>query len=250
MLLLKESQQTRLGKILGSALRIASFFGIASLFLEYGFFIPEQTKAVLHLVDIGVVTIFIMHTLLNWLIDRHKKAYAKRYWLEITLIALFVLQLGITYFAAPVFVRKIFNTLHITRLTEVYIILVQIYLVFHVILGFARFNARIASLAFSPASILMFSYIFLILLGTIFLMLPKAGASAGHPITSLDAFFTATSATCVTGLTVRDTGSSFSTTGQMMILFLIQLGGIGLVTFAMFFNLLQQRFLGIRQSVI
>ncbi|MFH1227844.1 MAG: potassium transporter TrkG [Planctomycetota bacterium] len=250
MLLLKESQQTRLEKILASALRIASFFGIGSLFIEYGFFIPEQTKNTLHLVDIGVVMVFITHTLLNWLIARHKKNYAKRYWLEITLIALFLLQLGITYFAAPVFIRKTFNTLNIARMTEIYIVLVQIYLVFHVILGFARFNARIASLAFSPAAILMFSYIFLILLGTIFLILPKAGASSEHPITSLDAFFTATSATCVTGLTIRDTGSSFSTTGQMMILFLIQLGGIGLVTFTMFFSLLQQRFLGVRQSVI
>ncbi|MFH0889196.1 MAG: potassium transporter TrkG [Planctomycetota bacterium] len=250
MLFLQHPQQTLLEKISWFALRVAMFFGVVSLFLEYGFFISEQTGNILHIVNVGVVTIFILHVLLNWLFARNKKIYFKSYWLEITLVALFFLQLGATYFAAPVLLRKIFEGLHITRMTGVYIVLIQIYIVFHLILGFARFNARIASLAIKPATILLFSYLFLVILGTVFLLLPKASASNEHPITSLDALFTATSATCVTGLTIRDTGNDFSTTGQMMILFLIQLGGLGLVTFTMFFSLLQQRFLGVRQTVI
>ena len=58
-------------------------------------------------------------------------------------------------------------------------------------------------------------------------MLPMS--SAGEPIGFTDALFTSTSATCVTGLTVKDTGKDFSLVGQIIIISLIQLGGLGIV---------------------
>jgi trk system potassium uptake protein TrkH len=67
-----------------------------------------------------------------------------------------------------------------------------------------------------------------ILAGAVLLMLPVSAAR--QPIGFLDALFTATSAVCVTGLTVRDTGSEFSTFGHLVILALIQLGGLGITT--------------------
>ncbi|MFH1699949.1 MAG: TrkH family potassium uptake protein [Candidatus Zixiibacteriota bacterium] len=69
-----------------------------------------------------------------------------------------------------------------------------------------------------------------IIIGTILLYLPVS--SAGDSISLIDAFFTSTSAVCVTGLTVLDTGSDFSFFGQVVILILIQLGGLGIMTFA------------------
>lgn len=72
----------------------------------------------------------------------------------------------------------------------------------------------------------------MILLGTLLLSLPVAHAA--EPVSVLDAFFTATSATCVTGLTVVDTGTRFSPFGQAVVLGLIQIGGLGLMTFAVF----------------
>jgi trk system potassium uptake protein TrkH len=71
-----------------------------------------------------------------------------------------------------------------------------------------------------------------IVVGTLLLSLPVA--HAGEPVSLLDAWFTATSATCVTGLTVVDTGSRFSAFGHAVILGLIQVGGLGLMTFAVF----------------
>ena len=250
MLLLRDPQPTALGRALDSALRIAVFFGVASLFLEYGFFVSAEILSLLYSIDVGVVSVFILHVLLKWLIARDKKKYARHYWLEITLVVLFLMQIVVTYLAAPAFIRNTLGSLHIGLMTKIYIVTLQIYLVLHLLLGFARLNARIASLTMKPAAILLASYIFLILLGALFLMLPKAAASVEKPVTLLDAFFTATSATCVTGLTIRDTGADFSTTGQMMIIFLIQIGGLGLVTFTMFFSLIQQRSLGVRQTVV
>ncbi len=67
-------------------------------------------------------------------------------------------------------------------------------------------------------------------IGTILLLLP---ISAGRqPVTFIDAIFTATSAVCVTGLTVLDTQKDFSAFGQVVIMLLIQLGGLGIMTFA------------------
>jgi trk system potassium uptake protein len=68
--------------------------------------------------------------------------------------------------------------------------------------------------------------------GSLLLSLPLS--RAGAPVSALDALFTATSAVCVTGLTVVDTGSRFSPLGQAVILALIQVGGLGLMTFAVF----------------
>ena len=88
----------------------------------------------------------------------------------------------------------------------------------------------------NPARVIVSSFALLIFVGTLLLMLPISSAS-GQFTSPLDALFTATSATCVTGLTVQNTGVYFSGFGQGVILALIQCGGLGLITFATFFNL-------------
>jgi trk system potassium uptake protein TrkH len=85
----------------------------------------------------------------------------------------------------------------------------------------------------SPAALLAGSFAALILLGTILLSLPQAHAAGA--VGGLDALFTATSAVCVTGLIVVDTAGDFTRFGQAVILCLIQLGGLGIMTFAALF---------------
>ena len=95
----------------------------------------------------------------------------------------------------------------------------------------------------SSLQIIALGFFLIILAGTGLLMLPVStqapgGASFG------DALFTATSATCVTGLVVRDTGTYWSTFGQVVIIALIQVGGLGFMTIATLFMLLLRRRLG------
>jgi len=85
---------------------------------------------------------------------------------------------------------------------------------------------------FPPAVILAGSFAVVIASGALLLSLPFA--HSGEPVSFLDALFTSTSAACVTGLTVVDTGSRFSPAGQAVVLALIQVGGLGLMTFAVF----------------
>jgi trk system potassium uptake protein TrkH len=83
-----------------------------------------------------------------------------------------------------------------------------------------------------------------ILAGTLLLWLPAASREA--PLGFIDALFTATSATCVTGLTVVDTGTHFTLFGQLVILALIQIGGLGIMTLGTFFILTFGGRLGLR----
>ncbi|MBR5691643.1 MAG: hypothetical protein IKX46_06815 [Verrucomicrobia bacterium] len=73
------------------------------------------------------------------------------------------------------------------------------------------------------------SFIFLIAVGTLFFKLPFS-LNPGVTLTWTDAFFTATSAVCITGLSTITVGDVFSLPGQMMLLFLVQMGGVGIFT--------------------
>jgi trk system potassium uptake protein len=79
-----------------------------------------------------------------------------------------------------------------------------------------------------PATLVLASFLLAILVGAVLLKIPLA-ARTGH-LAWVDAFFTATSAVCVTGLAVVDTGRYFTPFGQLIILIMIQIGGFGVMT--------------------
>jgi trk system potassium uptake protein TrkH len=95
-----------------------------------------------------------------------------------------------------------------------------------------------------PSRLVAVSFAALILLGTLLLSFPAA--ASGRLLSPLDALFTATSASCVTGLVVLDTGTDFSLFGQVVILLLIQVGGLGIMTLSTFATLLLGGSLGLR----
>lgn len=100
------------------------------------------------------------------------------------------------------------------------------------------------------AKMLLLSFAVAIVIGTLLLSLPMATVE-GFPDTGLiDALFTATSATCVTGLIVVDTGTHFTLFGQAVILVLIQLGGLGIMTYSVFLGLVLGRGAGLWQRDI
>ncbi|MBD3370117.1 Trk family potassium uptake protein [Candidatus Fermentibacteria bacterium] len=117
------------------------------------------------------------------------------------------------------------------------------------LIGFRLFLSHLGSWVintFPPPAILAVTLGIVIIIGTILLSMPGATTS---PIGFLDAFFTSTSATCVTGLIVLDTGGAFTTFGQVIILTMIQIGGLGLMTFVAFFALFLGHRVGLRENV-
>ncbi|MBW2107967.1 MAG: hypothetical protein JRI36_04775, partial [Deltaproteobacteria bacterium] len=91
----------------------------------------------------------------------------------------------------------------------------------------------------SPARLSISAFACLIAVGTLLLLLPAA--STGDPLGLVDALFTSTSAACVTGLTVVDTGTALTRFGQLVVLGLIQAGGLGILTLSTVFLLVAGR---------
>ena len=98
-----------------------------------------------------------------------------------------------------------------------------------------------------PALFIMNTFGALIAVGTVLLTFPMAAAGT-QPIEPLDAFFTATSAVCVTGLIVLDTPVELSTTGHVILLGLIQVGGLGIMVLSMFATVLLGGSIGLNQE--
>jgi len=99
-----------------------------------------------------------------------------------------------------------------------------------------------------PGLLVILSFLTAATAGAVLLSLPAA--STGDPLAMVDAYFTATSAVCVTGLVVVDTGSGFTAFGKIVILVLIQLGGLGVMTFSVFLFLFIGKTLGLRERWI
>jgi trk system potassium uptake protein TrkH len=99
-----------------------------------------------------------------------------------------------------------------------------------------------------PAQLVVASFAFVIVLGTVLLSLPAASAT-DTSLRLIDAFFTATSATCVTGLSVLDTGTRFTLFGQIVILCCIQIGGLGLMALTTVFMVATGRRLSIADRI-
>ncbi|MDU4933746.1 MAG: TrkH family potassium uptake protein [Peptostreptococcaceae bacterium] len=100
-----------------------------------------------------------------------------------------------------------------------------------------------------PAKVMVIGFASVVLLGALLLNLPIATKS-GESIGLLDALFTATSAVCVTGLIVVDTATYWSIFGQVVIITLIQIGGLGFMTIATMFALLTKKKINLRERLL
>ncbi len=229
---------------------LVSILVIVSLVLEYGFYPSPETRFILHRVNVFILWFFVLQYFVRLAAARQPLEFVRVRWFESVLIAIIVVEMvfigsriGWTQFNRFLFGKEILD------LTRVYIVVFQLSIASTLLIEAVRLNRRIARLKLHPAQILMGSFLLIILVGTGLLMLPRSVAPGNH-ISFLDALFTATSATCVTGLIVVDTGSFFSPLGQAIILFLIQVGGLGIMTFSSFFALLLRRNISLRESAM
>lgn len=101
----------------------------------------------------------------------------------------------------------------------------------------------------TPPKILVLGFALIILIGA-FLLTTSWATEDGNGLSFMDALFTATSATCVTGLVVVDTGSTFTTFGELVILTMIQVGGLGFMTFATFFAFILGKRISLKERIL
>ncbi|OBX24846.1 potassium uptake TrkH family protein [Gelidibacter algens] len=111
-------------------------------------------------------------------------------------------------------------------------VIFEVGLFIYLLLRLSILIKHVYKIYFNPAILFVGSFFIFSFIGALFLMLPKVTTNG---ISFIDALFTATSAICVTGLAVLDTANDFTQLGQIVILILIQIGGLGILTFTSFF---------------
>src|SRR3989344_5162039 len=110
-------------------------------------------------------------------------------------------------------------------------------------------HANLPKRWFSPIRLVVISYLAVILVGAFLLAQPFASRTY-QPTNFIDSLFTSTSAVAVTGLVVKDTSTHWSGIGQLIILSLIQIGGIGYITLFTFFLFVFQRKLTLKNEIL
>ena len=212
-------QREIIPRILCKVFFTTSLIGVLFVIYEAGF---EKGVAISHLVDliyriILIAGIFFLMCTYLLAGNRPKK---KVMMADIVIILVFV-----------ILVLATMEDLSLGALNKKLFLNIGVMVFF--IRAISAFRLRYNQKFLNPAQIFIISFISLIVIGTFLLMLPNATYSG---IGLLDALFTSTSAVCVTGLIVVDTGTYFTAFGQWVILLLIQAGGIGIMTFTSYFG--------------
>jgi len=211
---------------------------VGSLAIEYGFQVSAETKRVLHAVEAAALAGLLLEPLLGLLLARERAEVLRSRWFHFALGGAYAATVGLVYAG-----KVPEPTVWVRRAAQVAIVL-------SLVVRLVELNQFLATLRVRPALLFVGSFLALIAVGTGLLLLPVATAP-GEPATSFtDALFTATSGVCVTGLVVVDTGTHWAPLGRYVILSLVQLGGLGLMTFGSVFALLLWRGMRVRESAM
>lgn len=226
--------------------RVVFSIGFASIFiflLRVGFFLsPEWNSWIVSTIQI-VVLLFCAQELIRWITAKSIIDHLKLRWFEnfiVILLAFYFIKDEMIHAS----IRKIHPNLGIDDITIAYLGITQSALVLGEMIRFFRGTNLFSNLSLSTAQIFSVSFSIPIFIGTCLLKLPKATAG---DISWLDAFFTATSAVCVTGLSTLNTAIDFTPLGQFIICFLFQIGGLGIMTLSLSFGILFSGSLGLKE---
>jgi len=221
---------------LSSVTGAISLVACLSLLAEYGFYLTGERISLLHCLDYLLALAAMSQLLFRLALSRDKRQFFRINRADFLFLFFFWGAL------LAVLTRKG------GEVPQLFILLTQAYLAGFLVLRLPAFNRLASTLGLRPPFVVLTTFILIIGLGTVLLLLPRS-ITPGKSLSVLDALFTATSATCVTGLVVVDTGSCFSFVGQIIILCLVQVGALGLMTFTSFFALLSGREFGVKDRV-
>ncbi len=229
-------KNNRLEQVLIGANVLAAATVTATFVMQFGLHKPLLPAEFLYTIQAVLLCVFIIEKVIRFCNSASTLEFWQANWFEVPLfVALVVAVLGAGRWFGQDYPQAIRHGA------------IGVYLVLQVVTKVCRTSINLAASGRNPTQVLIASFLVLIISGAGLLMMPKS--STGQNINAVDALFTATSATCVTGLIVKNTGKDFSFMGQIIILSLIQLGGLGIVVFGAVFALLLGQALSVRESV-
>jgi trk system potassium uptake protein TrkH len=244
---MKLSIKKKILQYCGYIMPVAGIFAFVSLFLKYGFYLSDNLMVYLLILDEIIAGIFVITLLTNFILSENKWQYFKQSPFEFILLFLFILSIileEVISIEEPHYLLRR-STSH--SFIKLYFVLIQVYIIINAVISLAKTREKWLFFSLSPARVLVLSYLFVILTGMFMLKLPKA---TYDPISWIDALFTSTSAVCITGLTTLNVSEIFTFEGQVFLLILIQLGGLGIITLTSFIALFIQRGFRLKEQII
>lgn len=227
----------RIQRILRICSLVVSIVTIACIFCYHGLYITPRIKNLIRWVIYGSLFFYVAKYFIMLFYSLHRGNYIKQSWGEFLIILLLIAQfisINIFHFS---FIDK-------QNFENIYLIFIQFYFLIIVLVELAKASSTLGRYQLSPPILMVASFLFLIAMGTILLMMPRMTTNG---ISFIDALFTATSASCITGLSVVSTSACFTFKGQVVILMMIQLGGMSILSFATFFStFLSRSMVGLR----
>ncbi|MHB8079962.1 MAG: potassium transporter TrkG [Candidatus Krumholzibacteriia bacterium] len=226
---------------------VAGVAGLVGFVLEYGTYEAARLAGWLALLRGVAVGGFLLEGALAALTIRPWRVFFSTRWPLLVLAGLLLCELGVVLAGGEQWLAPFLHFFSIRTAAQAYVVLLQLFIVGNLLAGLPRISARVAGRRVRPMVMFLAAFALAILVGGAVLTLPRA-APPGAQARFLDATFTSTSAVCVTGLAVRDTGTQWTRLGQWTILLLIQLGGLGIMSVTAALALLLGRGLGLREG--
>lgn len=231
--MLSYEQKKKFHKKLDYFLGVVGFISVLFIIILIGFYLSSETVWMINIVTDFIILLFIIEEILRFFITSQKLKHLKTRIID-HIVALLLLLKLIFHNSFIDITSYVFPQANDYQVLTINLLLIYFILLFIVFIKSLRYNYLLSKIKIHPGGIITLSFAFIIIVGSILLMLPKATPDTVH-FKYIDALFTSTSAVCVTGLTSVDTATSFTFLGKLIILFLIQVGGLGVMTLTTFF---------------
>ena len=219
---------------------VAFILSLAVLFLQQ-FYASLAATIVIHAIDAIILLLIIAETFLPM---RHEKYFQQYVQKHVALCLSTLLFCAVFIF----FKIKIGFIPTSSELILMFALIKNIFLFGKIIKNTTDSAGGTERIMLNPAGTLLISFFMVIITGAFLLMLPAATPDAGH-LDFLTALFTATSAVCVTGLSIIDVATELTTVGKVILVLLIQIGGLGIMVFSFFGMLAFRRKLSIAEKL-
>jgi len=226
-----------------------TLIAFGSLIAYYGYPLESSMAAKLIAVIKGSFAFYILHFLIRWLFDFHPLRFVRSHAFEAIIMGTLLLEGISDVLTGKVMLGRAMDPLGIETVEDWTVWLVQAYFLVVLVIEISDRARSLPRFRLHPATLFILSFLFLIFSGTGLLMLPEM-TTDGLGMGFLDALFTSTSATCVTGLMIEDAETFFSHKGHVVLMVLIKLGGLNIIAFGSLIAVLARFGVGVRQHEV
>lgn len=227
---LKDPYHEKIKPFAKMVFKFCGFLSLCALTLEVGFHYPSSWTPYIRTLNQVIINYLLIYELVSFILTKTTyKEFVVTHKPESIIVVIILLQ---KFFEKQILSYFQYLNYGADQAALSYLAIAQIFLILSNLISFLRSRRIYTSKRLNPSLMFFLSFAGIIFIGFLLLSLPKAHRV---DLPSVDILFTVISATCVTGLSTVDVGTTFTFTGHIIILFLIQVGGLGLITLTSFF---------------